>query len=148
MPLIRSTETRRTETPNAAMTTLASPTQGGSGLSVWRVDMAAGAAGPPHSMSTEQVWTVVEGRATVTVGDDPVGLETVRLETVCLAQGDTLVLAAGVPRRITSDPEQGLVAIVAAPAGGLATASPDILDHAAQACATRNGDAVSPAWLL
>ena len=58
MPVIRNAESRRTETPNAVMTTLASPTQGGAGQAVWRVDMRPGQSGPLHAIDTEQVWTV------------------------------------------------------------------------------------------
>ena len=57
MPVIRHADSRRTTTPNGVMTTHASPTQGGSTLAVWRVEMVAGAAGPQHSFDTEQVWT-------------------------------------------------------------------------------------------
>lgn len=137
MPVVRSTESRRTETPNATMTTLASPTQGDSVLSVWRVDMRPGQAGPPHTMSTEQVWTVLTGGATVSLGAD----------TMTVEAGDTLVLPAGIVRRLSSHPNVGLAAIVAAPAGGLATAADDVMAEAAEACAVRTGDAVAPAWL-
>ena len=123
MPYISHAETRRTETPNAVMTTLASPTQGGAGQSVWRVDMRAGAAGPPHAFDTEQVWTVLEGGATIELGG----------ETVAVAPGDTGVLPADVPRRVFADAGQGFTAIVAAPAGGCA--------------ATPDGTRVVPAWI-
>ena len=39
MTLIPASKARRTETPNAVMTTLASPTLGAAGRSLWRVDM-------------------------------------------------------------------------------------------------------------
>ena len=55
--LVRAGQARRTETPNALMTTLASPSQGPTaGLSMWRVEMRAGQQGPPHAFDTEQVW--------------------------------------------------------------------------------------------
>jgi quercetin dioxygenase-like cupin family protein len=86
--LIREGESRRTLTPNALATTLASPGQGGSGLVVWRMDMAPGAAGPEHAYDTEQVLTVLDGQATVLIDEapQPVG------------RGDTVVLPAGVRR--------------------------------------------------
>jgi hypothetical protein len=64
MPVIRHAESRRTETPNAVMTTLASPTLGGAGHSMWRVDMRPG-AGDPCTRSMPSRWTVVDGGATV-----------------------------------------------------------------------------------
>src|SRR3954468_17735230 len=91
---VRNTEARRTETPNAVMTTHASPTLGGSGQALWRVEMAAGATGPEHVMDGEQIWLATGGAATVRLGD----------EAVVLAPGDALVLPAGVGRRIVADP--------------------------------------------
>jgi quercetin dioxygenase-like cupin family protein len=107
MRVIRSAETRRTETPNAVMTTLASPTQGESAQAVWRVEMRPGQPGPLHGIDAEQVWTVLAGGASIEVGADVARLH----------RGDTIVLPAGIARRITADTDGGLVAIVAAPAG-------------------------------
>ena len=88
---VRNANARRTETPNATMTTLASPTLGlTDGLSLWQVEMAAGASGPRHVFDSEQLWTVREGRVVVDVAG----------ESCTLEQGDTLVLAAGAERQI------------------------------------------------
>lgn len=90
---VRVDEARRTETPNATMTTLASPTLGGSaGLSLWRVDMSSGARGPRHSFDSEQLWTVLEGAVSVIVGD----------EVTSLGAGDTMVLPGNLERQITA----------------------------------------------
>jgi quercetin dioxygenase-like cupin family protein len=114
VPVIRRTDTRRTKTPNAVMTTLASPTLGDARQALWRVDMDRGQAGPLHAFDTEQVWTLLSGGATVLLAGDPVDL----------GPGDTVVIPAGVPRRITADPQAGLSAIVTAPGGALAS-TPD-----------------------
>jgi quercetin dioxygenase-like cupin family protein len=88
---VRNADARRSETPNATMTTLASPTLGPTdGLSLWQVEMTAGASGPRHVFDSEQVWTVREGRIVVDGVDGSCTLE----------QGDTLVLAAGAERQI------------------------------------------------
>ena len=98
--VIRQVEARRTETPNAVMTTLASPTQGGSdALSMWQVDMRAGQQGPAHVFASEQLWTVIEGAVAIAVGDDAVEL----------AAGDAVVLPAGAVRRITATPTSRLI---------------------------------------
>jgi quercetin dioxygenase-like cupin family protein len=63
---------RRTETPNAALASLATPTMGSKELSAWRVTMRAGAQGPVHAIDREQVWMpltgelefIVDGRGT------------------------------------------------------------------------------------
>ncbi|MFC0038629.1 cupin domain-containing protein [Actinomadura rayongensis] len=106
MSVIRHTDARRTETPNAVMTTLASPAQGGADLSVWRTEMQGGAKGPRHTSGTEQVWTFLTGTAAVDLGG----------ESLELAEGDTAVLPADVPRRVTAGPD-GFTAVVAARAG-------------------------------
>ncbi|MGW6689587.1 cupin domain-containing protein [Streptomyces sp. NPDC054961] len=77
-------------TPNATMTGLASPGRGSAELSTWRTAMAAGAAGPEHSVSREQVWTVTAGVLEVTCEG--------RTEKV--AAGQVLVLAPDVMRRV------------------------------------------------
>ncbi|MBA0053246.1 cupin domain-containing protein [Streptomyces sp. AJS327] len=107
MSVIRESEARRTETPNAVMTTLASPTLGGAEHSVWRVEMGPAAVGPPHAFDVQQVWTVLEGGATVEVGE----------ASHDVAPGDTLVLPAEVLRRVTADPAGGLRALVVSAPG-------------------------------
>lgn len=95
MPAVptRSEAMRRTETPNATMTTIASPTQGPtSNLSLWKVHMRAGQEGPHHVFDSEQVWHVVDGEISVTVND----------EGTQLRRGDAIVLEADVPRQITA----------------------------------------------
>lgn len=136
MTVIRHAESRRTETPNAVMTTLASPTQGGAGQAVWRVDMRPGQAGPLHAIDTEQVWTVLDGGATVELG----------AEKLTVGLGDTLVLPADVSRRLTADPATGLAAIVAAPAGMRAYVLDDT--RVSADCAVPDGDKVLPAWVV
>ena len=91
---IRSEERRVTTTPNASMTTLASPTLGlTSDLSMWQVEMTAGAQGPRHVFDTEQVWTVLAGRLRVAVAD---------AEVADMEPGDTIVLRADVERQISA----------------------------------------------
>jgi quercetin dioxygenase-like cupin family protein len=137
MPVIRHGESRRTETPNAVMTTLASPSQGGGNQVVWRVEMAPGQVGPPHGIDAEQVWTVLDGGATVELGD----------ETLTVEQGDTLVIPADVPRRLSSAPATGFTAIVVAPAGMRAYATNGT--HVSADCALpADGDKLIPAWVV
>ncbi|MFI8103800.1 VOC family protein [Streptomyces sp. NPDC086023] len=88
--VLTPTEENAIETPNARMTTHASPSRGSSELSAWTVAMSAGQAGPDHSVGREQVWTVTSGALEVVSGD--------RRERV--AAGQTLVLGPGVVRRI------------------------------------------------
>lgn len=124
MPVIRHADSRRSETPNAVMTTLASPTQGDAVQAVWRVDMHPGSAGPPHLFDAEQVWTVLDGGARIDLAG----------EAVVVGSGDTVVIPAGTVRQVDADATSGLVAVVAAPAGGQVTRPDD-------------GTAVVPPWI-
>jgi quercetin dioxygenase-like cupin family protein len=90
---VRPAQARRTQTPNAVMTTLASPSLGASqGLSLWRVEMEPGQRGPVHVFDSEQVWHLLDGRAEITVDG----------AVVPLAAGDSLVLPAGAVRQVTA----------------------------------------------
>lgn len=116
-------DARETETPNASMTTLASPTQGGTGaLSLWRTTMRPGQSGPLHTFDAEQVWHVLDGAAMVLVDT----------ESVELSVGDTLVLPAGSPRQVRS--ESGVSFVVCGSASSQATPV--------------GGQAVSPPWIV
>jgi len=94
-------DVRRTETPNATMTTLASPTLGPTaGLSLWQVEMTAGAHGPLHVFDSEQLWTVLDGRVIVDVDGQACALE----------PGDTIVLPGGKTRQIKAVNDARLLA--------------------------------------
>jgi len=136
MPVIRRAESRQTQTPAAVMTTLASPMQGGAGQALWRVDMEPGRAGPLHAIDTEQVWTVLDGQAGVELGG----------EEFRVGAGDTLVMPADVPRRVSTSPETGFAAIVAAPAG--TRAYPLDGTRVSPHCAVPDGDKLVPAWVV
>jgi len=100
MSPVRAGQARRTETPNALMTTLASPSQGPTAeLSMWRVEMRAGQQGPPHVFDTEQIWHLLVGEAEVTAG----------AERLVLGPGDTVVLPAGTERRVSARADAQLI---------------------------------------
>ncbi|MFI9363494.1 cupin domain-containing protein [Kitasatospora sp. NPDC053057] len=135
MPVIRSADARRIETPNAVMTTLASPTQGATALAQWRVEMPADRQGPLHAMDTEQIWTLLTGSATVSLAG----------ETLTVGAGDTLVLPADVPRRLAT--AEGFTALVASPSPSHAY-NPDARTPAdACALAPRDAERLLPPWI-
>jgi quercetin dioxygenase-like cupin family protein len=93
LSVVRTTSMRRSETPNAVMTTLASPTQGGTkSLSAWRIVMHPGQQGPRHVFDHEQVWHVLSGDANFVVGG----------ESAVLHTGDAIVLPGGAERQVTA----------------------------------------------
>ena len=98
--LVRAGQARRTETPNALMTTLASPSQGPTAeLSMWLVEMRAGQQGPRHVFNTEQIWHLFQGEAEVTADT----------ERLVLVPGDTVVLRAGTERQVSARTDVRLV---------------------------------------
>ncbi len=103
MSHIRLDDARVTETPAATMRTYASPSMpGDAGVAVWRTEMAAGASGPLHTVDAGQVVVVLEGRLSAEV------------DGRCwqVPAGDSVVLPAGVPRRLTAG-EDALVTLTA-----------------------------------
>jgi quercetin dioxygenase-like cupin family protein len=100
----------------------ASPSRGARDLSLWRISLQAGEASPPHALSHEEVFLILEGGGTATLdGEEHV-----------LAAGDCLVARAGVPFVIAAG-EHGLGAVCAMAAGGQATILPD-------------GPTITPPW--
>lgn len=88
----RSSDIRTSETPNAVMTTLASPSLSGTrDLSLWRVHAKAGAVGPINAFDSEQIWTLMTGEASFVVDG----------EMIALGEGDTIHLAATATRQMT-----------------------------------------------
>ncbi|MFD1539104.1 cupin domain-containing protein [Nonomuraea guangzhouensis] len=137
MPVVLSAGSRRTETPNAVMTTLASPTQGAAGAAVWRVDAIPGMVGPVHALDAESVWTWLAGTATVELGG----------ELFSVGPGDTMVLPADVTRQMTADPRDGFAAIVVASPGVEAYNPDGVSDPDACDLAPKGSERMVPPWV-
>ncbi|MEU9041262.1 MULTISPECIES: cupin domain-containing protein [unclassified Kitasatospora] len=135
MSVIRRTDARQTETPNAAMTTFASPTQGSTTLAMWQVEMRPDSQGPLHAMEAEQIWTFLAGSATADLAG----------EHYTLTAGDTLVLPADTARRITTT--EGFTAIVASTSPSRAYNPDAITPEGACAAAPRDAERILPAWI-
>ncbi|MFC8503970.1 cupin domain-containing protein, partial [Pedococcus sp. NPDC057267] len=107
---VRLADARTVVTPAATMRTYASPSgPATASVAVWRTEMAAGATGPLHSVSEDQVLVVVQGTLSGTLGEQQVDLGTT----------DAVVLPAGVDRQVTAGPD-GAVALVASTPGATA----------------------------
>lgn len=137
MSVVSAGESRKVDTPNGVMTTLASPTQGQAGQAVWRVDAKPGMVGPVHAFDAELVWTWLEGAAVVELGGR-------RFE---VGAGDTMVLPADVSRQMFADGERGFVSVVVGPAGTQVynpggVSEPDDCD-----LAPKNAERLVPPWV-
>ncbi|GAT70392.1 cupin [Planomonospora sphaerica] len=137
MPVIRAAEARRSATPNAVMTTFASPTLGGAGQVLWRVDMAPGKEGPLHAFEAEQIWTLLEGGATVDLAG----------EKIDLAAGDTVVMPADLPRQVFADARSGFTAIVTAPVGGRVYNPGGVSPEGVCELAPKDAERITPPWI-
>jgi quercetin dioxygenase-like cupin family protein len=135
MPVIRLSDARRSETPNAVMTTYASPTQGSTSLALWRVEMRAGTQGPLHAMEAEQIWTFLSGSAAVDLAG----------EALTVGVGDTLVLPADTARQVST--AEGFTAVVASTSPSRAYNPDARTPEGACALAPRDADRVLPAWI-
>ncbi|GAA0698674.1 hypothetical protein GCM10010193_61920 [Kitasatospora atroaurantiaca] len=98
-----------TVSPNATMTGLAAPSRGSAELSTWTVEMEAGATGPEHTISREQVWTVTAGTLEITCEG----------RTEKISAGQTVVLPPDVVRQVHAP--QAAEAYVAMRSDGLAS---------------------------
>ncbi|WP_431913637.1 cupin domain-containing protein [Nonomuraea jabiensis] len=138
MSVVMAADSRKTETPNGIMTTLASPTQGGAtGQAMWRVDAKPGMVGPVHAFDVELVWTWLEGSAVVELGG----------ERVEVGPGDTMVLPADVSRQMFADAERGFVSIVVAPAGAQAYNPSGLSEPDACDLAPKDAERIVPLWV-
>ena len=99
------------------------------------VDMLPGRTGPLHAFDTEQVWTFLDGAATI-------DLDGRELEA---APGDTVVLPADAPRQMTAG-DAGFTAVVAAHAGCLAYDPDAVVDAGKCDLAPQGDERIVPPW--
>jgi quercetin dioxygenase-like cupin family protein len=110
MTVISSLTAPSFEQDGTSVIGLASPSRGSSEISAWRLRLAPGAASPEHSLTHEEVFVVLAGRAVATVdgGRHEVG------------PGDALVVDPGVPFVLATDGEEPFEAVACMRCGGLA----------------------------
>ena len=110
--LIRFADTRVLATAAATMRTYVSPTSANeSDISVWRSEMQPDTAGPAHSIDTDHIVVIVDGRLDAEIGG----------ERVEAHPGDCVLLRAGTSRRLTAGPT-GVTTLTVAVAGSTAAA--------------------------
>ena len=110
MPIIKSSAAPEFQVHGVTFTGLASPARGARETCVWRIAVAPGTPGAAHTLDREEVFTVLGGRAAVTLGDD----------TFELAAGDALVVPPHVPFALANPHAEPFEAVVAFPVGGRA----------------------------
>jgi mannose-6-phosphate isomerase-like protein (cupin superfamily) len=92
----------------------ASPSRGGSPVSLWRIALEPGESSPDHTLTSHEVFLALEGSASATV--DGVA--------EMFRAGDCLVVPAGAPFVLRAG-DEGFAAVCAMRADGRATLLPD-----------------------
>ena len=108
MPVVHAPSGPTHELGGARFTSLATPTRGATETSVWKVEIVPGTPATPHSLTQEEVFVVLEGRARVRIdGEDGQA-----------AAGDAIVVPAGVPFELANSGETPLRLVCCLPVGG------------------------------
>ncbi len=110
MPHITSQDAPSFTLEGATIVGLAAPSRGSRELSAWRLTLAAGAPGAPHTVDREEVFVAIAGSARATLD----GVDHV------VRGGDALVVPAGTELRLANPHAEPFDAVVAFPAGGRA----------------------------
>ncbi len=122
MPVIPAPTAPTHELGSTRFTSLATPSRGSTESSVWQVEIAPGTPATPHSLTHEEVFVVLAGRATVRLGD----------EVSMAGPGDAIAVPADVRFEIAPVGDDELRMLCCMPVGG-------------QAC-TDDGAVFTPPW--
>ena len=111
MPFIAAHAAPSFELHGAVFTGLASPSRGASENAVWIVTLPTISDGVPHTLSREETFVCLEGRAIARVGGD----------THELTPGSALVVPPGVEFSIRNPDARPFRAVAVLPVGGQAS---------------------------
>jgi mannose-6-phosphate isomerase-like protein (cupin superfamily) len=115
MPIIEAPTTPTHDLGPTRFTSLATPSRGSKQTAVWWVEIAPGAPATPHALTHEEVFVVLEGEATVRIGD---------IDGSATA-GSTIVVPADTPFQVTSAGDTPLRMLCCFPVGGKAMVGDD-----------------------
>lgn len=111
MPIIKSTSAPQFTLSGLTVTGLAAPSRGARETCVWRLALEPGTPGTPHSVDREEIFVVLAGRATATVGG----------ETHELAPGDALIVPPHQAFALANPGAEPFEAVAVLPVGGRAS---------------------------
>ena len=119
MNIVRKVDAPTFELPGLTVTGIASPKRGASETCMWMIALAPGAPGFPHSVTREEIFVGLRGRAVVTVGG----------EDHVLGPGDAVILPAHTEFALANPSAETFEAMVTLPVGGkaIATGAPRFL---------------------
>jgi quercetin dioxygenase-like cupin family protein len=93
-----------------AMVGLAAPSRGCATVSAWRLTAAPGAASPTHRLTKDEVFVVLRGEVTATIGG----------EQVAVRAGDALSVPPGIDFALANHGDEPFEAVACMAAGGQA----------------------------
>ena len=107
MPIIRTEDAPSFTLHGLSVTGLAAPSRGSRETSAWRLSIAPGSPGVPHTVDREEIFLALGGSATATLGD----------ERFDLRSGDVLIVPAGQLFSLANPGKVAFEAIAIAPVG-------------------------------
>ena len=110
MPVIPAAVAPTHELPGSRFTSLATPSRGSVDTAVWQVELEPGTSSPPHSLTREEVFVVLEGIATVEI--DGLG--------ATASPGDAIVVPAATTFTLANLGPSSLRMLCCFPVGGQA----------------------------
>ncbi|MBK5331647.1 MAG: cupin domain-containing protein [Ilumatobacteraceae bacterium] len=111
MSVIHAPATPTHDMGGTRFTSLATPSRGSSETSVWQVEIEPGTPATPHSLTREEVFVVLSGRASVRIGN-----------TTAVAEiGDAIVVPPDTDFELSNDGDATLRLLCCFPVGGQAT---------------------------
>jgi mannose-6-phosphate isomerase-like protein (cupin superfamily) len=110
MPIIPKPSGPTHELPGARFTSLATPSRGSATTSIWLVELSRGRPVTPHELTAEEVFVVLNGRASVRLGG----------EQCEVGPGDCIVVPPYTPFSAEAVGSVPFVAVCCLPAGGRA----------------------------
>ncbi|WP_377644440.1 cupin domain-containing protein [Oryzobacter terrae] len=115
MTVLPLSEAPRHDLDGTRFTSLATPRRGTAETSVWQVEIAPGTPATPHSLTREEVFVVLGGRAEVR-------LDTERFDA---GPGDAIVVPPGVELELRNGDDEPLRLLCCLPVGGQAVVGTD-----------------------
>lgn len=70
MPVLTAPTAPTHDLGGARFTSLATPSRGATDTAVWKVEILPGTPATPHALTREEVFVVLEGKASVRIGDN------------------------------------------------------------------------------
>lgn len=115
MTVLTYTDAARHDLGGSRFISLATPRRGSTETAVWRVEIDPGTPAAPHSLTREEVFVVLAGRADVRIGDYVGSAET----------GDAIVVPAAVEFELSNASDERLELLCCLPVGGQAVLGGD-----------------------